>query len=61
MLAFDVSMQFFITMQIIKTHEEFPHDDRYVVLGDEAGLHQVAATTSRAEFHNDPQVRSFEV
>ena len=53
-------MQFLIGMQIVQTHQQFPHDDCDVFLGDQAWLHEVATTTARTEFHDDPEVGALE-
>ncbi len=57
----DVPMQLLVVMQVIQTHQQLPHDDGDVVLRDQAGAQQIAATPAGAELHDDPEIGSLEI
>jgi len=48
-------------MQILQSEQQFFDYDGYIVLRYQTRLHQVAAATTGAKFHDYPQVGALEV
>jgi hypothetical protein len=60
-VTFDISVKLVVIVQILQTHEQFADDDNDVVLGDATRPHEITTATTRAVFHDDPQIRALQV
>lgn len=55
-VTFDISVELVVIVQVFQTHEQFTDDDGDVIFRDTARPHEITATTTRAIFHDDPQI-----
>jgi hypothetical protein len=58
--TFYIAVQFLIAVQIIQPAKQLPHDYHDIVLRNWARAKKIAATTTRTEFHDNPQMRALE-